>query len=127
MTAALSRRAALTGTVASVAMVGAAIVVAAPVAGVDRTVWNAALGKYRQARATSDSCPPDHPSEDALVDAYCLVMDQLIIDTPAPDWAAVLTKMDLIAERMEGMVYDNDYPDAIRADVTRLARVEVAA
>ena len=125
MSAVLTRRAALSGAVASVALVGAAAAATMPlVNAVDRSAWTRALAAYSTARATSDTCPSGHPDEDALVDRYCAAMDVLILDTPAPDWPAVLQKVDWASDRQEGFAFVPEYLTAIRADVARLAKLE---
>ncbi|WP_267434083.1 hypothetical protein [Sphingomonas sp. GM_Shp_1] len=85
-----------------------------------RIAWDAALAEYQRLRAISDAIPLGTPGEDEAVDRYADVMDRLIITTPAPDFDAVLLKMDLAKERSEGFAFSEEYADAIRADVERL-------
>ena len=85
-----------------------------------RVAWDTALAEYQRLRAISDAIPLGTPGEDEAVDTYAAVMDQLIITTPAPDFDAVLLKMDLAKERSEGFAHCEEYATAIRADVERL-------
>lgn len=78
------------------------------------------MAEYQRLRSISDAIPLGTPGEDDAVDTYVAVMDQLIITTPAPDFDAVLLKMDLAKERSEGFAHCEEYAAAIRADVERL-------
>lgn len=81
--------------------------------------WTAAFDAYSALRAASDALADDHPDCDRAVDAYCAAMDALLA-IPAPDHAAVLTKIDLIAERYQDFAIGPDYWQTVREDVARL-------
>ena len=84
-------------------------------------LWDSAVADYRAKRAASDAMPLGTEGEDEAVDAYCTPMDHLINDLPAPDVAAVVTKLELAFERCEEYSFSDDYQRAILSDLRRLA------
>ncbi|MDO9490174.1 MAG: hypothetical protein Q7J32_17515 [Sphingomonadaceae bacterium] len=106
---------------------------------VDRSTWNAAKAAYIAARDAGDSYwqsveqPLDlskmsvgerdqlaHVS-DALLEAYIEAKDTLIL-TPAPDFAALLFKYDLVKDMCRDAMADSFA--AFEADFARLAGTE---
>jgi hypothetical protein len=82
--------------------------------------WQSALAAYRRARKLSDETPLGHPEEDARVTTYCEVQD-VLFKTIAPDHAALITKIEMIAERFDGFCLDDEQYGWIIADVRSLA------
>jgi hypothetical protein len=81
-----------------------------------RRSWQTALAEYQRLRAISDAIPLGTEGEDEALDAYCVAMDHLIGNVRAPNIAAVLVKLDLIAERDTGPMPDVWFA-AIKADL----------
>lgn len=89
------------------------------------TDWEHAMALYLSARALSESPSCDAPDADERVNAYCELMDHVIINVPAPDVTAIGIKFDLVMERQDGFDLIDEYWNAIRADVERLAAPKV--
>jgi hypothetical protein len=85
------------------------------------TDWEHAMALYLSARALSESTSCDASEADERVNAYCELMDHVIINVPAPDVAAIGVKFDLVMERQDGFDVIEEYWNAIRADVERLS------
>jgi len=85
-----------------------------------RTTWDAALAEYHRLKAIFDDMPSGSDGEDEANEASLDALDTLIVDTPAPDFDALLLKMDMAQERCEGFSFSDEYAAAIRADVERL-------
>jgi hypothetical protein len=87
--------------------------------------WNEAIETYRAARAASDDLPdqPEDPKEAAIED-YCRAMDHLIDNVPAPNIPAVITKLELMRERYEGLEVPPTSETAVMGDLRRLAAAE---
>lgn len=83
--------------------------------------WLVALAYYRAKRTASDAIDIDAPGGDEAIDAYCVAMDHLIEEIPAPDLPAAVLKFELMKERFEGMEYPRSTVTAIIADLKRLA------
>jgi hypothetical protein len=86
------------------------------------STWGEAYAEYRHARAVSEVTDADAPNADELVDAYCLAMDHLIEEVPAPGTAEVLCKLELALERSDA--FGGLFPahqEAILADLRRLS------
>lgn len=86
-----------------------------------QATWSSALADYDAKRALSDGLPSGDPGEDAALEAYCLAMDHLIENAPAPDLAAVLRKHELATERCDGFGFITEFWQAIGDDIARLA------
>lgn len=88
--------------------------------------FEAALCDYQTKRALSDAIPLGTAGEDEALETYCVAMDHLIEEVPAPTLAAVLTKFELARER--GVGHNDgllpDHRDALLADLQRLALAE---
>ncbi len=90
--------------------------------------WNAAIARYKQLRNISDQIDvADDERSDEAIDAYCDAMDHIVDDVPAPDLAAVITKLELMHERTAPgfSISDNSY-QAIIDDLRRLAALTQA-
>ncbi|MGW8135554.1 hypothetical protein ACWGNZ_07935 [Sphingomonas zeae] len=85
-----------------------------------RTAWDAALAEYHRLKAIFDDMPSCTDGGDEANEASLDALDKLIVDTPAPDFDALLLKMDMAQERCEGFSFSEEYAAAIRADVERL-------
>jgi hypothetical protein len=81
------------------------------------TTWEAALADYEAKRAASDAMPLGTEGEDDALDAWCEAMDHLIVKIPAPNVAAVATKVELAMSRSD---FHECYQEAILADLRRL-------
>lgn len=84
-----------------------------------RSEWDRALAAYTHARQFSDATPMGHPDEDARVAAYCEAQD-ILFETPAPSHEALVTKIDLIRDRFQDFVLNDELYGRIIADVRRL-------
>lgn len=84
------------------------------------TMWEAALIDYQTKRAASDAMPLGTDGEDDAVDAWCEAMDHLILKIPAPNVAAVATKVELAMSRSD---FYEGFQKAILADLRRLGGV----
>ncbi len=85
-----------------------------------RTAWDAVLAEYHRLKALFNDMPSGSDGEDEANEASLDALDTLIVDTPAPDFDALLLKMDMAQERCEGVSFSEEYAAAIRADVERL-------
>ncbi len=85
-----------------------------------RTAWDAALAEYHRLKAIFDDMPSGTDGEDEANEASLDALDRLIINTPAPDFDALLLKMDMAQERCQDIPFPEEYATAIRADVERL-------
>lgn len=85
-----------------------------------RTTWDAALAEYHRLKAIFDDMPSGTDGEDEANEASLDALDTLIVDTPAPDFDALLLKMDMAQERCQDIPFPEEYATAIRADVERL-------
>lgn len=95
----------------------------------DTAEFDAAMAAYSEKRAFADGLPDDgDPDEfDRALDDYCVAMDRLVEDVPAPTLEHVLIKFELAKGRCpEGELFE-EYRDAIVADIARLAGSGVAA
>lgn len=123
MSAALTRRAALSGAVASVAIVGAsAAVVAMPVT-TARATWDAAFARWSTSYAAAEASEWADPEALANSDAWGLLMR-----LPAPDARALHWKLEqLFGDRTSDGYCDSwksELTDAVIADAARLAKLE---
>ena len=84
-----------------------------------KLTWMAALATYLAKRSYSDMLANDHAEVDTAVDAYCEAMD-VLIDTRAPSHAALIYKLDLIAERYEDFNTPEQVWLEVRKDVAAL-------
>jgi hypothetical protein len=91
------------------------------------TDWENAVALYLSARARSEGTSCDASEADERVNAYCELMDHVIINVPAPDVTAIGIKFDLVMERQDGFDLIDEYWNAIRADVERLASRDAQA
>ena len=64
--------------------------------------WMRAWTDYEAKRAASDAMPLGTEGEDQAVDDWCVAMDHLIEDVPAPNCGAVATKLELALGRCDG-------------------------
>lgn len=80
--------------------------------------WDAALADYRAKCAIVEAMPLGTKGEDDAVNTCCAAMDHLVISIPAPNIAAVATKVELV---MACSDFDEEYQEAILADLRRLA------
>ena len=87
-----------------------------------RVAWDAALAEYQRLKAVFDDMPPGTDGEDEANEASLDALDRLIINTPAPDFDALLLKMDAAQERCQDIPFLEEYAAAIRADVERLSQ-----
>ncbi|WP_428968809.1 hypothetical protein ACQR50_14210 [Sphingomonas sp. Xoc002] len=85
-----------------------------------RSAWIAVLAEYQRLKAIFDDMPRGTDGEDEANEASLDALDTLIINTPAPDFDALLLKMDAAQERCEDIPFSEEYAAAIRADVERL-------
>lgn len=91
-------------------------------AAASRRRFEDALTEYQRLRKISDDCPLGEPHEDQMVDDYCVAMDHLIDEVPAPDLNAVIVKWELAQARAEGFCgLIGDHEASIMADLRRLA------
>ena len=82
--------------------------------------WQAAYNHYIALRAASDVLPDDdHQAVDTSVNEYCEAMDRLLA-LPAPDHAALIVKIDLIADRYQDFALPPELWQIVRSDVARL-------
>jgi hypothetical protein len=82
--------------------------------------WDTALTDYLSKREAAEATPVDDDQTDELVDLYCAAQDHLIENVPAPDYAALVTKLEMAFRRCEGFGFFDDYQAAILADLKRL-------
>lgn len=82
----------------------------------DPAMWKRAKRIYQRARSYSDGLGDDDPAASRAIDTYCVAMDALI-ETPAPDLAAVAEKIELMRERGCDVA---EWADVMLADVRRL-------
>ncbi len=85
-----------------------------------RIAWDAALAEYQRLKAIFDEMLSGTDGEDEANEASLDALDTLIVDTPAPDFDALLLKMDAAQERCQDILFLEEYAAAIRADVERL-------
>ena len=123
MSAVLTRRAALSGAVASVALVGAAAPVVAMPGATARAPWDAAFACWSASFAAAVAADWDDPQAIANSDEWGALM--LV---PAPDARALHWKLDqLFGGRSDDGYCDNwatELTDAVIADAARLAKME---
>lgn len=81
--------------------------------------WQEAHSHYAALRSASDALADTDPQADRAADAYCEAMDRLL-QMPAPDHAALVVKIDLIAERYADFAMPPALLQIVRSDVTRL-------
>ena len=92
------------------------------------TTWPDALaavaGANQHAAQVGGSHAPGSPEEGQFNDAAAAIGDAInrLVTTPAPDFAAVSRKLDLLAEEFGGG--DSEQLAAIREDLARLAGVD---
>lgn len=83
--------------------------------------WRTAHADCLRKREFFDAMPLGTDGEYEALRAYCDAADHLIEDCSAPDFEAVLTKMDLAIERWEDFPIPDRVLLAVRADIARLA------
>ena len=90
----------------------------------DRAEWDRVEAEYRKAWALWDDLPDNYANEESdAVDAVAWPALRQLIDTPAPDAAAMLVKM--VAAWEGGRIIDEDDKEALIADATLLASLDV--
>lgn len=90
-----------------------------------KLIWGEALTEYEVKRAASDAMPSGAEDEDEAVDAYCAAMDNLILNTAAPDIKAVVTKLKLAMSREPAGF--GEYGEAIIDDLQQLNELAALA
>jgi hypothetical protein len=86
----------------------------------DRAEWEKAETAYREAWALWDTLPDDYSNEEAdAIQAVAWPAMRKLIDTPAPDAAAMLVKM--VSAWEGGLIVTEGDKEALIADATRLA------
>lgn len=89
----------------------------------DPSAWDAALAEYRKAWALWDTLGEGYSDEESnAVAAVALPAIEAMIDTPAPNAAALAIKIE--EARKDRREVTSDDLDAILADVRRLAAME---
>lgn len=118
---AVTRRAAIASFAAvglASAIPGAAQALTSPAS--PRVRWEAALRDYQMKRRYCDSLHVDDLRSEAALDAYCIAMDHLVENVPAPNTDALLYKMELAKERWDGFSLPTEWMDAFMSDVRYL-------
>jgi hypothetical protein len=86
----------------------------------DRAEWDQVEAEYRKAWARWDDLPDNYTNEESdAVHAVAWPAMRKLIDTPAPDAAAMLVKM--VAAWEGGRIIDEDDKEALIADARRIA------
>ena len=88
--------------------------------------WEDRFKEYLERRHASLALPEEGvPGEDNIIQAECEAEKALMLDTPAPNDAALLIKLRMLFRGDEDWHPRKDFIAAIGADVRRLYPVEV--
>lgn len=110
----------------------APVLLAAPAAIANDGSFRQAVAKFRQMRAAYDNHPghdvmagdPDYREQADGVTAMCREVSRqfdVVMRIPAPDMAAVATKLELVLEEYQDFEMPNEAVAAIARDAKRLA------
>lgn len=82
--------------------------------------WEIALADYLAKKQAVDNLSPGSEGEDRIVEIMYQAMDLLVEETPAPDAAALIYKMELAKPRWDGFSFPDRWMDTFIADLRRL-------